>query len=389
MSTIPGQIHQPLHPSIIPRLDPEYVQFHNAHVAYIVPPHRIPWDAAIRKGKTVPGSSEPLPVGKVQDFELEHCRVRAYTPEGTPPEGGWPVFLFFHGGGWTLGNIASEATLCTTVCVRANCVVVSVDYRLAPEHPYPAAVDDAVESLEWVVQTSHTQLGLNLAKIAVGGSSSGGNLAAILALKAVSSLPLPHPLLFQVLIVPVTDCTTTVEFPSDTSADPIIKSDYPSWTENIHTAWLTPARMDWFYNNYLPISSDAQWKSKRAEWTASPILAPTDLFRNIVKGDKRLKKGTWIGVAEVDLLRDEGIEYGEKLKKVAKDAIAEGADENDVTDKVEVVVYEAAPHPLMAMDAVFLLQLFCFTYQPDLSVLSVGKKLVSDVAEALVEAFRG
>ena len=94
--------HQPLHPSIIPRLDPQYLEFHNAELQYIVPPHTLPWDPAIRNTPTVPGSAEPLKVGNTEDFDLTHTKFRVFTPEGSPPAGGWPVFIFFHGGSFLL-----------------------------------------------------------------------------------------------------------------------------------------------------------------------------------------------------------------------------------------------------------------------------------------------
>jgi acetyl esterase/lipase len=89
---------QAIDPTILPRLDPEYVAFHNEYVAHVVPPHTLPWDPAIRKRTTVPGSAEVLQVGNVQDYELSHCKVRVFTPEGVPPPGGWPVYVWYHGG---------------------------------------------------------------------------------------------------------------------------------------------------------------------------------------------------------------------------------------------------------------------------------------------------
>jgi hypothetical protein len=89
---------QPLHPSIIPRLDPEYVDFHNKHLAQIVPPHTYPWNPVTRNAVTMPGTSDPLPVGNTKDITLNKCEIRIFTPPGSPPAQGFPVFLFFHGG---------------------------------------------------------------------------------------------------------------------------------------------------------------------------------------------------------------------------------------------------------------------------------------------------
>lgn len=214
----------------------------------------------------------------------------------------------------------------------ANCVVVSVDYRLGPENPYPAAVEDAQAALQFVYSNGGQELGINPSKIAVGGSSrynpvptssyssliidhhrSGGNLAAIITHKAALATP-PIPLVFQLLVVPVTDNTAS------TSGAP-----HASWHENANTPALTPSRMMWFRTNYSPNESD--W----IKWSNSPIFAPDELFKK--------SPPTWIGVTELDILRDEGIAYGEKLKQ------------NGVS--VETKIYKGAPHPIMAQDGVF------------------------------------
>lgn len=87
-----------LHPSIIPRLDPEYAAFHDEHIVHLPLVHELPWDPAVRKMPHVPGSSTPLTVGRVEDYHLSRCKVRVFTPEGLKPGRGWPVFIFFHGG---------------------------------------------------------------------------------------------------------------------------------------------------------------------------------------------------------------------------------------------------------------------------------------------------
>ncbi|KIK67689.1 hypothetical protein GYMLUDRAFT_36420 [Collybiopsis luxurians FD-317 M1] len=325
---------QPLHPSMIPKLDPEYVEFHNSVLQYITPPHTLPWNPAIRDVPAVPGSTEPLTVGKTSDIDLSCTNMRVFTPEGEAPSAGWPVFIFFHGGGWTFGTIASESTFSTNMCVRAKCVVVSVNYRLAPEHKYPIAVQDAIESLQWIIKHGKAALNVDTSKIAVGGSSSGGNLAAILALKAAEPTftpPLPSPLVLQLLIVPVTDNTAT---------------DSPGglWEENKHTPWLSPDRMNWFKDNYFANKED--W----TKWDASPIFAPQELLTKT--------PNAWIGVGELDILRDEGVKYGEKLKEAG-------------VKEVEIAVYKGGPHPIMAMDG----------------VVKLGAKLITDATNALSKAF--
>ncbi|KAJ7581144.1 alpha/beta hydrolase fold-domain-containing protein [Mycena floridula] len=322
-------IHQPLHPSIVPLLDAQYHAFHLETLQYIVPPHTLPWSPSLRDLPAVPGGSPLLDVGKTFDIDLPYCKARVFTPPADieKPAEGWPVFIFFHGGGWTFGTISSENAFSTNMCVHGRCVVISVDYRLAPEDKYPCAVEDAVDSLKWVWEHGKKELGADLAKIAVGGSSSGGNLAAILSLKALS---LDIPVVFQLLIVPVTDNTATVD---------------TAWGPNKDTCWLSPARMEWFKSNYLPNPED--W----TKWDASPIFAPTDLLGKAPPA--------WIAVCELDILRDEGVQYGEKLK------------EQGVS--VEIKVYKGAPHPIMAMDG----------------LLDIGKALVKDAGIALNKAFHG
>jgi len=319
--------HQPIHPTFISRVDPEYVAFHNSTMQYIERPETLKWNPALRNAPAVPGGSEPLEVAKTQDFDLTHTKIRAYTPMGDSPTGGWPLFIFFHGGGWTFGNIGAEASFSTNMAVGAHCVVISVDYRLAPENPYPAAVEDAIEALEWAVEKGKQELNINVSRIALGGSSSGGNLATILALKNAEKAS-PVPILFQLLIVPVIDNTASVQ---------------DQWEKNQLTPWLTPVRMLWFRKNYLPNEED--W----TKWDASPIFAPAKLLATLPK--------TWIAVAGLDILSEEGIAYGKKLQEHGVD--------------VEIKEYERAPHPIMAMDG----------------VLQVGKKLVFDAATALTGAF--
>jgi len=178
---------QPLHPSVISKLDAEYVDFHNETLQFITPPHTLPWDPAIRNAPAVPGGSPLLEVEQTKIFDLTHTNMITFVPKGVAPEAGWPVFIWFHGGtlstgipasfthrqtgGWTFGTINSETSFATNIAVRSNCVVLSVNYRLAPEDKYPKAVEDAVESLDWVIANGKKELNIDTSKIAVGGSS--------------------------------------------------------------------------------------------------------------------------------------------------------------------------------------------------------------------------
>ncbi|KAF8133996.1 alpha/beta hydrolase fold-domain-containing protein [Boletus edulis] len=325
-------MHQPIHPDVLDRLHPEYVPFHNKHIAPVVPPHTIEWHPDIRKLPVVPGSSPVVQVGAIRDIALQNCKIRVYIPEGDPPPLGWPVFLYIHGGGWTLGNLATQASFAARQCKEHRCLTICLDYRLAPENPYPAAVIDTVDALKWIHQQGQSELNANVNKIAVGGSSSGGNLATIVSLKAQQLDP-PIPILFQLLVVPVIDNTAT------DSGD-----KYPSWKEMKNTVWLNKGRMMWFRHNYLP--DPTTW----ANWDNSPIFAPETLLANAPPA--------WVGVCEMDILRDEGIAYGKKLEALGV--------------KVEIKTYERVPHQSLGMDG----------------VLAVSKTMVADATKALGDAFK-
>ncbi|KAF9229248.1 hypothetical protein BS17DRAFT_798842 [Gyrodon lividus] len=322
---------QPIDPEILSRLDPEYVEFHNKYIAHLPAPHTLPWDPNIRNKETVPGAAEILEVGSVKDYDLSKTKVRVFTPEGTAPESGWPVYCWYHGGGWTLGSISAENAFCSRICKGAKCVVATVDYRLAPEHPYPAAVEDSLETLQWVYEKGPSLLGIDPVRIALGGSSAGGNLAAIISMKAAQLTP-PIPLVVAQMIVPVTD--NTAQPTGDL---------YSSWKECANTVWLSSGRMMWFRNFYVPNEGDM------TKWDCSPIFAPDELLAKTPP--------TWVAVMELDILRDEGLAYAEKLRNVGV----------SVTHKV----YKKAPHQILAMDG----------------VLAIGRELVADATRNLAETF--
>ncbi|EIN13786.1 lipase/ esterase [Punctularia strigosozonata HHB-11173 SS5] len=300
----------PVHPDFVDKLVPEYVAFHNEHLTSLPALPELPWDPRFRSFPAPPGNTPPQQVGSIKDISLSRFKIRVFTPDGPAPTNGWPALLFFHGGGWTLGNINTENSLCTILCNRARGVVVSVDYRLAPENPYPAAVEDSIEALRWLYEKGRDEIDVDSSRLAVGGSSSGGNLAAIAALKAAEMQP-PIPLIFQMLIVPVTDNTASED-----------GTPHASWAENANTAWLNIARMMWFRRNYLP--NPADW----TRWDSSPIFAPDNLIQKVPTA--------WIACMECDILRDEAIAYADKLR-------AAGV-------KAHVEVYKGAPHQLMVLD---------------------------------------
>ncbi|KAJ5930815.1 hypothetical protein N7466_006308 [Penicillium verhagenii] len=325
----------PIHESVRDKLSPEYVSFYNQYIINNQQVHYQPVKASRTSGTLIPGGGSLLTVGNTEDISIQRketpgpdVKVRCFTPAGGIPKGGWPVLLYFHGGGWVLGTIDTENTVCTNICVRSNCVVVTVDYRLAPEHPWPAAVHDSWEAFQWLVSDGVSSLNINTSRMAVGGSSAGGNLAAIVSQKALKLSP---PVYFksQVLSVPVTDNTAMVAS----------NRTYASYE---HTAALPAEKMLWYRKHYLPEEKD--W----AHPEASPLF---------YKGDWSRLPPALILVAELDVLRAEGEQYGDKLR-------AAGV-------AVDIQVMAGMPHPFLAMDGVLkegkrAITLMCDTLRKDL-----------------------
>jgi acetyl esterase len=220
------------------------------------------------ENRTIPG-----PAGEIA--------VRVYTPEGSGP---FPGLVFFHGGGFVLCSLDTHDGQCRSLANAAGCVVVSVDYRLAPEHPYPAAPEDCYAATQWVAKHGG-ELGIDVSRLAIGGDSAGGNLTAVTALIARDR---GGPALrFQLLVYPVTDCAF----------------DTPSYRDNAEGYFLTQGMMRWFWEKYLADPKQG------AEAYASPLRA-ADL--------SNLPPGLCI-TAGYDPLRDEGEAYAERLRKAGVD----------------------------------------------------------------------
>jgi acetyl esterase len=202
--------------------------------------------------------------------------VRLYAPAGVGPH---PVLVYYHGGGWVIGDLYTHDGLCRSIVNAAGCAVASVDYRLAPEFKFPVAVEDSYAALRWVAANG-PRLGLDSARLAVGGDSAGGNLAAVMALLARDRRG-PR-ILLQVLVYPVTN----YDFGP------------ASYTENATGYVLTTEDMRWFWRHYL--SREEQGR----EVTASPFRAKSvaDLPPALVM------------TAGCDPLRDEGDAYAARLR---------------------------------------------------------------------------
>jgi acetyl esterase len=269
---------------------------------------------------------DPEPVGKVEDRKLSGpdgtIPVRVYTPAGSGP---FPVLVYFHGGGWVLCDIETHDPVCRSLANAAECIVVSVDYRLAPEHKFPAAADDCYAATQWVIKNAPL-IGGDSDRVAVGGDSAGGNLAAVVALMA-RDLGGREPV-FQLLVYPATD---------------YYLPGTPSLTENADGYFLTRDDMVWFWNHYL---SD---KAEAGDPYACPLQASS------LAG----LPPALVITAEFDPLRDEGEMYAARLGEA-------GA-------AVELVRYDGMIHGFFSMAG----------------VLEQGRSAIALAAAQLRSAFSG
>ncbi|WP_072389260.1 alpha/beta hydrolase [Hyphomicrobium sp. CS1BSMeth3] len=229
---------------------------------------------------------DPSPVAEVRDLAATgpagKIPLRLYRGQGSDTKSPQPALIYYHGGGWVLGNLDSHDGVCRDIANVAQCTVISVDYRLAPEAKFPAAADDAIAAAQWIHDNA-ADLGIDRGRLAVGGDSAGGNLSAVVALYARDNGNAPK-LKLQVLIYP--------------SAD--MSSVYPSYEEFAEQLPLTRTTMDWFVDLYL---SDREKDAK--DWRASPLHA------------KRLASlpPAFIITAAMDPLRDEGEAFARALIK--------------------------------------------------------------------------
>jgi acetyl esterase len=220
------------------------------------------------------------PVARVEERMMDGpggpLRIRVYTPHGKGP---FPLLVFYHGSGFVLCSLDTHDGLCRNLCAGAGCVVASVDYRLAPEHPFPAATEDCLAAARWCAEHA-ASVGADPARIVVGGDSAGGNLAAVTALR-IRDEGGPS-LQGQLLLYPVTDFHTP---------------GWPSYAENAEGYGLGRATMEWFWGHYLTDPTAATHPH------AAPIRAR----------DLRGLPPALVTSAEYDPLRDEGEAYADAL----------------------------------------------------------------------------
>jgi acetyl esterase len=226
-------------------------------------------------------TSPPEAVAVVKNMRMSDTSAqipaRVYIPRESEV---LPVLVYFHGGGWVLGDLDSVDSLCRSLANAADCVVVSVDYRLAPEHKFPAAIEDAYSATKWTANIA-TSFSGDPRRIAVGGDSAGGNLAAAVSLMARDK----HgpPIVFQLLIYPATNHAF----------------DTTSYSDNAEGYWLSKDDMRWFWNHYLRDEEDGR----------NPYASPSRA------ADLSSLPPAFVITAEFDPLRDEGEAYAARLRE--------------------------------------------------------------------------
>ncbi|MEM6320880.1 MAG: alpha/beta hydrolase [Bacteroidota bacterium] len=223
---------------------------------------------------------KPIPLPNVEDRDIRgrdgDIPIRIYTPEKAQ---GAPVIVFYHGGGFVIGNLKSHDKVCRRLCKMNQAFVVAVDYRLAPEHKFPAAVEDCYDATKWVAENI-SSWGGDPNKLIVMGDSAGGNLAAVTAIQA-RDLGTPK-IAYQVLVYPTVDG----------------RMQHPSINENAEGYILTKELMNWFMDNYARTEADK----------SNPLMSP------LLTEDLSNLPPALVQTAQFDPLRDEGIDYAKAIR---------------------------------------------------------------------------
>ncbi|OAK98635.1 putative esterase [Phaeosphaeriaceae sp. SRC1lsM3a] len=313
---------QPIHPSMLDRLDPVFVRLYNENVAKL-PMQPINLDVLRTKYSTLysygtgpapePGRIYNKTITIEGDVSLD---IRVYEPA---TQGPWPVHVDYHGGGWGLGDLDTEAHICKHICVKANVAVIDVAYRLVPEFPFPTALEDSFGALQYIHRNGEAEFNIKPESISVGGVSAGGNIALVMAhLARDARLPLK-------LI-----CAGTPVIDDLGQYKSAAESPFKSMQENEFAPTLNWQRLAWFDRlKSESIPKDAAEKEavrQRIGWYLNLLTAPN--MKDLAK--------TVVYTAGCDPLRDEGERYAQLL----------------VENGVEVTLkrFPGVPHPFMHMD---------------------------------------
>lgn len=246
------------------------------------------------------------PIARVEDLQIpmrdgQSIKARLFAPYPKSHASPIPTLVYFHGGGFTIGSIQTHNVLCRELARIGQCAVISVDYRLAPEHRFPVATNDAWDALQWVAKSAES-MGLQANALAVGGDSAGGTLAAVCAIHARDA---GLKLALQLLIYPGTSAR------QETTSHSTYQSGF----------MLDKATVDWFFDHYI----DAK---DREDWRFAPMLA--ERHDGLAPA--------WIGLAECDPLVDEGVAYADMLRMAGV--------------KVDLEIYHGVVHGFVNMGRV-------------------------------------
>ena len=297
-------------------LDPQIVKVMESVAALGLPPaNTVSPDEARANARNRPRAPGPE-VAKVENRNIPstdgEVPVRIYTPEGNGP---FPILAWYHGGGWVVGDLESADATARDLCVGGECVVVSVDYRLAPDAKFPGPANDCWAATTWAVENAVSING-DASRLAVGGDSAGGNIAAAMCLMAADQGG--PEIALQLLIYPVTDVDFTTV----------------SYDDNAEGYGLTKVTMEWYWDHYLESMADA----------SNPYAAP--LQAKSLAG----QPPALVITAEYDPLRDEGEAYAKRLSEAGVATTATRYDGvihgffnmNAVVDKSQQAVDEAS-----------------------------------------------
>ncbi|KAH8893167.1 hypothetical protein GQ53DRAFT_717788 [Thozetella sp. PMI_491] len=319
-------IPNPIHPSFIPQLDADFVEYYNKHLGTKKATHAVSLsDIRANSAKFAnPWARDFSDLHFVKDIKIAsedgyEFTARCYHPDpSTSPfgEGPYPVYINFHGGGYTLGDLTGDAQLCMLVRNRVGVMAMDVDYRLCPEHPMLKGHDDAWATVKWVYEHGKT-INARGDSISVGGISAGGTISAVVAQLARDA---GIPLKLAFLGVPNTESHMWISRPEESS--------YQSMVSNALAPCLNWARIEFFMKHYQPKTPEELWA----------LQARPAFYLNPIRGNLEGLCTTFIATASADPLCDEGEAYGEKLIKAGV--------------LTTVRRYTGVPHPFMHMSPV-------------------------------------
>ncbi|KAI9729614.1 MAG: hypothetical protein M1818_008461 [Claussenomyces sp. TS43310] len=347
-----------IHPDLLHKIDPQFAEIYTKNQAPKLRADQVTYDEynADRSRYTFSIAQGPNPeVGSVTVYEVKvhepegKIYVQVFVPTQEAVEragsrrsnGNLPAHVDYHGGGFVIGSLESDAPWCRQVCQALGCIILNVDYRMAPDFPHPVPIMDAWVALKWTFAEAPS-LGIDTSRVSVGGLSAGGNFAAVLALLARDEPGMPD-LVLQLLIVPAVDARF---IPIEGSCDPKVVP-YESYVTCENAPCLPLQRLRWFYNLWLGTDVEER-KMKANHFLASPILATS--HANLAPAS--------IHIAEVDTLHSEGVAYHSALQKAGTQS--------------EIKVYPGMCHPFGHWDG----------------ELEMAKEFVRDTIAALKIAYR-